>query len=149
MYRLFRLLLAPALLGLTTLASCQKARVTPDNALSTSIVGRWDLTQTSGGIAGGTRPANPAQRQELEFAANGQARTLLNGVPTITAAYTLTQRVAYLTRRPETFLEFPAPPVGTAFITELSATTLVLSQDGNDGITATYRREQPAFFGTR
>lgn len=138
-----------ALLGSGVFAACQKAQVEPDSQNSL-IVGRWELTQTTGGIGGGTRPADPAQRREIEFAANGQAQVLLNGTPTTTAAYTLSQRVAYLTQRPETFLNFPAPATGSSpFIAELSATTLALSQDGNDGITATYRREQPLFCGTR
>lgn len=136
-----RPLLFAALLVVSSFTSCQKTAVEPESSTPDSIVGRWELVQTSGGIGGGTRPADPAQRSELAFDAHGQARVLLNGALTTTAAYTLSQRVSYLTRRTETFLEFPASPAGSAFIAELSTTTLALSQDGNDGITATYRRE--------
>ena len=151
--------LALILFTAASLGSCKKASVGPkmntcfpsvQPSAATLLVGRWELTQTSGGLSGRTVPANPAQRLEIEFMADGQAQVLLNGTPTTTAAYTLSQRVAYLTQRPETFVEFPAPETGpSSFIAELSATTLALSQDGNDGITATYRREQPQFCGTR
>jgi hypothetical protein len=149
MYHSFRhLLTAAALISLAGFSACQKSDVSPTNDVRTQLVGRWELTQTSGGFGGGTFPANPNQRIELELDASGRAQVLLNGTPTTTATYTLRQRNSYLTQRTETFLELPAPPHGTSFIAELSATKLVLSQDANDGLSATYRREQPQAYGS-
>ena len=151
MYHQFRpLLLASAVMSLATFAACQKATVEPNNQPAPTIVGRWALVQTSGGIGGGTHPADPQRYQEVEFMADGQARALVNGMPTVTGAYTLSPAVAYVTRRTETFLQFPAPQMGSKqFITELSATTLVLSEDFIDGQSVKYQREIPFFCGTR
>lgn len=150
MYHMFRpLLLASAVFSLAT-AACQKAAVEPANQPAPTIVGRWALVQTSGGIGGGTRPADAQHYQEVEFMADGQARTLVNGTPTFTGAYALSPAVAYTTRRTESFLQFPAPQTGSnQFIAELSATTLVLSEDFIDGQSVKYQREMPSFCGTR
>ncbi|GAB3721533.1 hypothetical protein GCM10027594_01930 [Hymenobacter agri] len=129
-------------------SACHKAQVDPAEVASTSIVGRWALTKTSGGIGGGTRLADSTQGIALELRADGQALLWRNGTPTPTA-YTLRERAAYLTQRPETFLEFQSSPGNSSFISELTATTLVLRQDANDGITATYHRDQPLLCGTR
>jgi len=151
MYPLFRpLLFASAALSLATFAACQKAAVEPANQPATTIVGRWALAQTSGGIGGGTRPADAQRYQEMEFTADGQARAMVNGTPVFMGPYTLSTAVAYTTRRSETFLEFPVPQTsGRPFIAELSATTLVLSDDTSDGLTVTYQRKMPMFCGTR
>ena len=151
MYQSFRsLLVAPALLGLATFSACQKAPVEPEKPQASGIVGRWALVQTSGGIAGGTRPADPRHLEGIEFTADGQALILLNGTPTATGTYTLSQAVAYNTRRPETFVDFTGLQLGgRSFIEELSATTLLLSDDCADGFGTLYRREQPLLCGTR
>ena len=149
MHYALRPLLFIALLGAATgLPACQKTEAGPSETSSALVVGRWALTQTSGGIAGGTRPADPTQGIALELRADGQALLWRGGTPTPTT-YTLRDRASYLTQRPETFLEIPGSPDGSAFIGELTATTLVLRQDANDGITTTYRREQPLLCGTR
>ena len=150
MYLPFRSLLAAAFLGFSTFSACQKVSVEPANQAETALVGRWALVQTVGGIGGGTRPADPQRFQEIEFMADGQARTMLNNVPTAIGTYTLNQATSYLTRQSETFVSFNELQLGGhPFIDELSATTLVLNDDHADGIGNVYRREQPIFCGTR
>lgn len=119
------------------LASCNKhcdPTPTPEQNATDSLVGRWELTQTTGGIAGGTTPADPARRRELLIDANGQLSLLLNGAVERTVPYQLMQRTSYLTRQSETFL------YEITFIKQRTATNLVLVEDANDGFTHTYVR---------
>ncbi len=148
MYQSFRPLVAAALVSLSALSACQKTPIEP--VAPATLVARWELTQTTGGIGGGTQPANPQQLVEVVFSASGQAQFLLNGVPTATASYSLVTAPAQTTGHPETFIEYGAPVPSThQFIAELTATTLVLRDDNPDGQDLHYRREQPFFCGTR
>lgn len=141
MYHPFRPLLVAALVGLSAFTACQKAPVEPDSQAETTLVGRWQLTQTSGSISGRTQPADPQQLREIVFGADGQAQVLLNGTPVGTSAYTLSQAAAANTRRIETFINYAGPQLsGHPFIAELSATTLVLSDDYPDGLSVKYER---------
>ena len=150
MYQSFRPLLAAALFGVSAFTACQKAPVEPTNQPELTLVGRWQLAQTSGGIGGGTQPADPQLVREMVFGTDGQAQTLLNGTPNAVGTYTLTQAVAATTQRTETFVNYTGPQItGRPFIAELSATTLVLSDDNPDGQHMKYQRVMPAFCGTR
>ena len=141
MYQSFRPLLAVALFGLSTFTACQKASVEPTNQAETTLVGRWQLTQTSGGIGGSTQPADPRFVREMVFSADGQAQVFINGTPNVLGTYTLTQAVAATTQRTETFVNYAGSNMtGHPFIAELSATTLVLSDDNSDGQHAKYQR---------
>lgn len=145
----FRSLLAASLLGLSTFTACQKAPVAPDSQ-APSLVGRWQLTQTSGGYGGGTQPANPQEVREVVFGADGQAQVLRNGTPTATGTYTLAQAVAATSQRTETFISYAGPQLGGhPYIAELSAATLVLNDDHPDGFSVKYQRVLPALCGTR
>lgn len=150
MYHSFRpFLVASALLGLTTVAACHKAQVGPTDTQASRLVGRWQLTQTSGGIAGQTQPADPQQLREIVFGADGQAQDLLNGTPIATSTYTLVQAVSATTQRTETFISFAGPCMnGRSYISELSATTLALSDDNPDGLGVRYQRVMPLLCGT-
>lgn len=148
MYPSFRPLLAAAFVSLSALAACQKTPVEPAGPIS--IVDRWELTQTSGGIGGGTQPANPQRLVEVVFTSSGQAQFLLNGVPTATANYSLVTAPAQTTGHSETFIAYGSPaPTPHQFIAELTATSLVLRDDNPDGQDLYYRREQFTFCGTR
>lgn len=150
MYQSFRPLIAAALVSLSTLSACQKAPVEP--AAPVTLVDRWELTQTVGGIGGGTQPADPQRLVEVIFSADGQAQFLLNGVPTDTATYSLVTAPAQTTGHPETFVAYgvPAPaPTPHQFIAELTAISLVLRDDNADGQTLYYRREPLVHCGTR
>ena len=150
MHHSFHPLLATALLIISGFTSCQKAQIAPTTQTDALLVGRWYLTQTSGGIGGGTQPANPQQRYEMVFGADGQAQMLLNGTPTATSTYTLAQAVAATTQRTETFISYTGPQLnGHPFIGQLSATTLVLSDDNPDGLGTTYQRVMPLICGNR
>ena len=86
----------------------------------------------------------------MVFGADGQAQMLLNGTPTATSTYTLAQAVAATTQRTETFISYTGPQLnGHPFIGQLSATTLVLSDDNPDGLGTTYQRVMPLICGNR
>lgn len=129
------------------LGACQKAQVGPEVCISypredTSelLVGRWELTQTSGGLAGRVLPADPTRKQEIVFTVAGKAEFLLNGVVTNTTSYSLTQATAYITQRPQLFLSYATSPAPQQFIEQISTSTLVLADDMTDGIGYTYAR---------
>ena len=148
MYHSFRPLLAAALVSLSALAACQKTAVDPVAPIT--LVDRWELTQTTGGIGGGTQPANPQHLVEVVFSASGQAQFLLNGVPTATASYSLVTAPAQTTGHSETFIAYGSPaPTPHQFIAELTAISLVLRDDNPDGQDLYYRREPFTFCGTR
>ena len=146
---------APILILLAaSLGACHKVEVvpeapkpticfppTPANAAA-QLVGRWELTQTSGGLDGRTHPADPARKQEIVFTAAGQASFLLNGVVTHTGPFLVVQATSYLTRKPETFVNFdPASATRPLpFIERLSASELKLAIDANDGGGSRYVR---------
>ena len=104
MYHLLRLLLV--ILGFATvgISACQKETPSPELAPDSLLVGRWELIQTSGGIAGRTVPADPTQKKEIMFESNGQVQFLLNGAATTSATFTLTQALAHTTNRTEKFV---------------------------------------------
>lgn len=131
------------MLLLLSLGGCDKSDVNPvgKNEL---IVGRWQLRQTSGGLAGGTYPANSAHPQEMVLAADGQAQFLIDGTATAVATYTITRGVSLLTQKPVDILLFsgtgsvPAPE--KLVIESVSAEDLYLSDDSFDGFGYHYRR---------
>lgn len=142
--------LALAFLTAASLGACKKATVGPKiiDCFPTTqadaagrLVGRWELTQTSGGLAGRTQPADPAQKQEIVFGADGKATFYLNGTVTRAAVFTLTQAVAYVTRQPQTYVVYDFSNSATRqFIDSLTPTTLVIADDFADGFGYTYCR---------
>ena len=151
MYHLLRLLLL-VILGFATvgISACQKESLAPELAPDSLLVGRWELIQTSGGIAGRTVPADPTQKKEIMFEPNGQAQFFLNGAATTSAAFALTQALARTTNRTETFVTYGAPATTLPqYLAEVSATALVIRDDNPDGFSATYRRVPFDWCGTR
>ena len=151
MYHLLRLLLL-VISGFTTvgLSACRKEPPAPELTTDSLLEGRWELVQTSGGIAGRTMPADPTQKKEIMFEPNGQVQFLLNGAATTSATFTLTQALAHNTNRTETFVAYGAPATTLRqYLAEVSATTLVISDDNPDGFSATYQRIPFDWCGTR
>ena len=131
MYRLLHLLLL-VISGFTIvgISACQKEPPAPKLTTDSLLEGRWELIQTSGGIAGRTMPADPTQKKEIMFEPNGQVQFLLNGAATTSATFTLTQALANTTNRTETFVVYSAPATTLRqYLAEVSATTLVISDD--------------------
>ena len=125
---------------LTGLASCQKADVTPA-AADTGLVGHWQLLETSNGIAGGTRSADPKQKQELILDDSGQARFLLNGIVIRSNTYTVVEDVSILSQQPTKMLRYgPANSAVDESIGKLTATSLVLQEEVFDGFSRRYVR---------
>lgn len=133
-------LLGFLLIACASLTACKKDDASPGTPTANILVGRWELVQSSGGIAGGTYPADPARKQEIIFNGNGQASFLLNGTTTSSSAYSLAQATSYLTGQNQTFVIYGAAGNRGYFLSELSAFTLSLSDDNPDGFTATYKR---------
>ena len=146
---------APALIFLAaSLGACQKAEVAPrvpepticfpptPATAAAQLVGRWELIESVNGMSGGIYPADPARKQEIVFTAAGQASFLLNGVVTRTGPFSVVQATSYLTRKPETFVNFdPASATRPLpFIERLSASELKLVIDANDGGGSRYVR---------
>ena len=141
---------APALIFLAaSLGACQKAEVAPEPIncfppapTAAQLVGRWELIESVNGMSGGSYPADPARKQEIVFTAAGQASFLLNGVVTRTGPFSVVQATSYLTRKPETFVNFdPASATRPlTFIEYLSASELKLAIDANDGGGSSYVR---------
>ena len=149
MYRLLRLLLL-IISGFTTvgLSACQKKLPAPELTTASLLEGRWELIQTSGGIAGRTMPADPTQKKEIMFEPNGQVQFLLGAAATSTT-FTLTQALAHTTNRTQTFVAYGAPATTLRqYLAEVSATTLVISDDNPDGFSATYQRVPFNWCGT-
>lgn len=143
MTHLLRLRLLPvlALLTVSALAGCSKGAVSPGDAEEKLLVGRWELTQTDGGLSGRVQPADPARKQEIIFGPDHRAAFLLNGAPTGTSTYSLFQANSYVNRRPQTFLSY-GPKSGTEkeFIERVSASQLVIVEDYADGLGYYYIR---------
>lgn len=121
------------------LASCSKADVSPEKEMATLLVGRWKAVKYSGGITGGTFPADPARKQEIIFSSTGQALFLLNGTVTSTSSYALTQVISNLTGKTETFVTYGGASYGSR-LEQLTPTALGLADDFPDGFGITYQR---------
>ena len=142
--------LALSFLTAASLGACTKATVEPEMIscfpstqadAAARLIGRWELTQTAGGLAGRTQPADPTQKQEIVFGTDGKATFYLNGTVTRTAAFTLTQAVAYVTGQPQTYVVYDFSNSATRqFIESLTPTTLVIADDYADGLGYTYSR---------
>lgn len=127
---------------LLVLAGCGKQEVSPV-AQQALIVGRWQLRQTSGGIGGGTRPADPNQKRELVLTADGRAQFLLNGAVEVPTGYAVRRAYLPLTSQQETIVDFGAPAssyANTMIIRELTATKLLLQEAYADGFNYEYGR---------
>lgn len=121
------------------LAGCKKETPAPEATAQALLLGRWELTDYSGGLAGGTHPADPAQRREIIFTATGQVTALLNGATTGTAPYTLSRADA-ITGRQELFLTTTGATLfATGFIL-VTASDLFVSDNMYDGFTRHYVR---------
>ena len=65
MYHLLRLLLLiVSSFAAVGLSACQKELPAPKLTTNSLLEGRWELIQTSGGIAGRTIPADPTQKRK-------------------------------------------------------------------------------------
>jgi hypothetical protein len=128
------------------LTGCSKdhdAVVAPESAQPQSqLVGRWLLTQTDGGLSGKTTPNDPAHPQEIIFDNSQQATFLLDGTVSRQTSYSLAPASSYLTHRNENFLTYGTRTgAEKQFISELSATKLVLKEDYADGRGYYYARQ--------
>ena len=132
----------PSLLLVTSLlAGCSKGSLSPEDANAALLPGRWELTQTDGGLTGVARPADPAQKQEIVFDSRNRVTFLLNGAVTGTYSYSLYQANSNVNRRPQSFLAYSARGGSNKeFIEQLSATTLVIAEDYPDGLGYYYTR---------
>ncbi|MFD2720877.1 hypothetical protein ACFST9_19310 [Hymenobacter monticola] len=127
-YALFLLLTASGLAG------CSKGAVSPEDQKADLLVGRWQLTQTDGGLTGQVHPADPAQRQEIVFDDDKQATFLLNGAVSTKAKYVLFKANSFVNRRPQTFLAYGRRNGSEKeFIERLSPNELVIVEDYTDG----------------
>lgn len=134
MKRTFRFYSFFLLLAAGGFAGCTKGSVSPEDEKADLLVGRWQLTQTDGGLTGQVNQADPAQRQEIVFDNNRQATFLVNGTVSHKAKYALFQANSYLNRRRQTFLSYGRRS-GTEkeFIERLSPNQLVIVEDYTDG----------------
>lgn len=137
---LFRLL-AAASLGLLLIGTtaCDKASPTPEKASSALLAGHWELTYTTGGLAGGTQPADPSRKQAIVFTSAGQSSILLNGTVISSSPFTLTQAPA-ITGRAETFVTYATGSTISSFINKLLTNELVLTENVYDGFDLHYTR---------
>ena len=125
-----------SLILLASLPACnsKKEEPTPQTSDEATLVGRWELTRTIGGLAGGVRLADPSRKEEIIFSAAGQASFLLNGTVNSTLPYSLAQGTSYITRQPQTFVYYGTTRTSlNMYIEQLSATKLVLAEDAADG----------------
>ncbi|WP_046243255.1 hypothetical protein [Hymenobacter terrenus] len=133
-----------SLITLVSVTGCKKESVSPEAAATTTtlLLGRWELTKSSGGIAGGTYPADSARKQEIIFTTNGQTQSLLNGVVTNTASYSLIKAPSYATGKTERFLfvNQGSNNISSQLIEQVSATDLVLADDYADGMARHYTK---------
>ena len=130
------------LLFVLSLTGCSKEEVGPTQAESL-IIGRWQLQQTSGGIGGGTRPADPNNKKELVLTADGKAQFLRNGMTEIPTGYVIKREFVALTGKQETIIDFGSPLSSYAadmIIVELTATRLSLQEAYTDGQRYDYTR---------
>ena len=135
---------APILILLAaSLGACHKVEVvpeapkpticfppTPANAAA-QLLGRWELTQTSGGLDGRTHPADPARKQEIVFSASGQVQLLLNGAVVATFQYSVANALSIATGSPQPFIISGTP--GVAYrqrIDALNDETLAFTRSG-------------------
>lgn len=129
------------LLATCLLAGCSKGTVSPEDANAALLVGRWELTQTDGGLTGKVQPADPAQKQEIVFDAQNRVTFLRNGVTTGTYSYSLFQANSNVNRRLQTFLAYGARGGSNKeFIERISADKLVVVEDYADGFGYYYTR---------
>ena len=128
-FRFFFLLLAAG-----GVAGCSKGSVSPEDQKADLLVGRWQLTQTDGGLTGRVSPADPAHRQEIIFGRDKKATFIVNGAVSNKSQYSLFQANSYVNRRPQTFLSYGRRS-GTEkeFIERLSPNQLVIVEDYADG----------------
>jgi hypothetical protein len=129
------------LLTTSLLLGCSKGTVSPEDADAALLLGRWELTQTDGGLSGKVQPADPAQKQEIVFDSQNRVTFLLNGVVTGTYPYSLFQANSNVNRRPQTFLAYGARSGSSKeFIERISAAKLVVVEDYADGLGYYYTR---------
>jgi hypothetical protein len=129
------------LAGSLLLAGCSKGSVSPEDASAQLLVGRWELTQTDGGLSGQVHPSDPSQKREIVFDANNRVTFLLNGAVKGTSSYSLYQANSYVNRRPQTFFAYGARRGSDKeFIERLSAAQLVVVEDYADGTGYYYTR---------
>jgi hypothetical protein len=122
------------LLAAGGLASCSKGSILPEDQKADLLVGRWQLTQTDGGLTGLVHPADPARRQEIVFDGDKHATFLLNGAVSNKAKYVLFKANSFVNRRPQTFLAYGHRNGSEKeFIERLSANELVIVEDYTDG----------------
>jgi hypothetical protein len=115
-------------------AGCSKGSVSPEDQKADLLVGRWQLTQTDGGLTGQVSPADPANRREIIFDRDRKATFLVNGTVSNKSQYTLFQASSYVNRRPQTFLAYGRRNGNEKeFIERLSPTQLVIVEDYADG----------------
>lgn len=127
-YSFFLLLLAGGL------ASCAKDSASPEDQTADLLIGRWQLTQTDGGLTGQVSPADPARRQEIVFDDDKQVTFLLNGAVSSKARYTLFKASSFVNRRSQTFLAYGhRNTTEKEFIERLSPNELVIVEDYADG----------------
>jgi hypothetical protein len=125
--------LALSLWSFVSLSACKKQAAAPKTSTEDLLVGRWELTRTTGGIAGREQPANPSQKQEIIFGSSQQVTRLLNSVVTNTARYSLFQATSFVSGQPQTFSFYNSPGhQEKQFIEQTSATTLVIVDDHAD-----------------
>lgn len=130
------------LLTVSALAGCSKGAVSPEDQKADLLVGRWQLTQTDGGLTGQVHPADPARRQEIVFDDDKQATFLLNGAVSNKAKYVLFKANSFVNRRPQTFLAYGHRNGSEKeFIERLSPNELVIVEDYTDGRGYYYTRQ--------
>lgn len=121
------------LFAFASLLSCSKDDASPENAANRLLVGRWELVETSGGLAGHTQPADPTQKQEIIFTAGGQVSFLLNNLTTSTSSYYLSQATA-INGKNELFVNYSSASNFTKqYLQEASVFKMVLTDNMYDG----------------
>lgn len=121
-------------------ASCEQDAPSPEAPAESILVGRWELIQTSGGIAGYTTPADPNRKHEIVFGANGNVDFYLNGGLTTTNSYSTFSATSRNTSKPATFVQYGTDAGSKLRVQQSIASELLLSQDHADGFTYHYTR---------
>ncbi|WP_210517993.1 hypothetical protein [Hymenobacter terricola] len=129
------------LFSFLAMAACEKESTAPAASTAAALVGRWELTHTTGGLTGHVLTADPNRKREIIFTADGQAELIVNGIITGISPYTLTQALSRTTRQSRPYLAYgPDGPDTQQYIEQISPTSLILAQDFEDGISSYFIR---------
>lgn len=115
-----------------------------DGPLVAELVGTWEWTGTSGGIAGDTRLPGPDDpRVTVEFVADGTARFRRDGEVAREQRFRLVREATIYDADPLPVLYFDDEDLGRVVRISADGERLSLSDNVYDGFSLEYRRVRP------